>query len=24
MAAYMREEGAKWDTVIKTAGITLE
>ena len=24
MAAYMREEGAKWETVIKTAGITLE
>jgi tripartite-type tricarboxylate transporter receptor subunit TctC len=24
MAAYMREEGAKWEAVIKTAGITLE
>ncbi len=24
MAAYMREEGAKWETVIRTAGITLE
>jgi tripartite-type tricarboxylate transporter receptor subunit TctC len=24
MAAYMQEEGAKWEKVIRTAGITLE